>query len=253
MSVIGQFPDPFPELADDEVHVWKCSLQSDEGDVASRIAILSADERKRANQFKVERPRNQFIVTRSTLRFLIGKYLQSRPEQLEFEIAEHGKPHLRDSSGRLEFNVSHSHDLALFAFARFSPIGIDVEWLGRKVSHADVAKRFFSELEQEQLNQLPEEDRQRAFLECWTRKEAYLKARGFGLSRDPRTFSVPLSSDLNTRLLEDQADASAVQGWRIYPLQPEHHYCGATVVSVDSPDMKVICQWQGNRGLLAHL
>lgn len=227
MNSTWQRPNTFPVLADDELHVWKCGLLSDETDLASRLALLSDDERERASQFKVDRPRHQFIIARSTLRSLIGKYLEVPPGDVEFQLSDHGKPLLLNPPRNLEFNISHSHELALLAFSWRISVGVDIEWLGRKIAHVDVSKRFFSQLEQEQLNSLPAEDHHRVFLECWTRKEAYLKARGSGLSRDTRTFSVSIAIDTNSQLLQDQIDPAAVQSWRIHPLQPQTEYCGA--------------------------
>ena len=244
MNPAWPFPDPLPALASDEVHVWNCGLTSDEGDLASRLAILSADEQKRAGQFKLNPPRAQFIMTRSTLRVLLAKYLHAAPNELAFQSSEHGKPSLWHPPAGLEFNVSHSHELALFAFCMSKPVGIDVEWLGRKVAHAEIAKRFFSDLEQAQLNKVPQENRCQAFLECWTRKEAYLKARGFGLSRDPRTFSVSLASETPAPLYEDRLAPSAARSWKIYPLQLHPDYCGALAVEAGDNGIKLICHWQ---------
>lgn len=243
MNPAWPFPDPFPALAAGEVHVWRRSLPAGEGALASHFAILSADEQERANQFKVNRPRDQFVLTRATLRFLIGKYLNVTPGELRFHLSEQGKPSLLHPPAKLEFNVSHSHELALFAFSKNAPVGIDVEWLGRKVAYADIAERFFSDSEQAQLNDVPEADRHRAFLECWTRKEAYLKARGLGLSRDPRTFSVSLGSETHAQLREDQHDPSTAQSWQIHPLQPHRDYCGAVAVKAGERGMKVLCHW----------
>ncbi|HSH93285.1 MAG TPA: 4'-phosphopantetheinyl transferase superfamily protein, partial [Roseimicrobium sp.] len=166
MNAVWPFRDgPFPSLGDSEVHVWKCRLTADAAELAARLATLSHDEQNRARQFKMDRPRDQFVIARSTLRALLGRYLAVTPETIAFELNEHGKPRLKIPSATLEFNVSHSHDLALFAFSRSTPVGVDVEWLGRQLAHADIAKRFFSEREQAQLNEIPAADRHRAFLE----------------------------------------------------------------------------------------
>lgn len=239
MSLAGQFPS----LANDEVHVWRCSLDDDAAGFDHRLACLSREEQERAARFKLDRPRCQFVMARSALRSLIGAYLEIDPVDVRFRTSEHGKLHLFNSPGQLEFNLSHSHDLALFAFSRQAPVGIDVEWLGREVATAEIAGRYFSRLEQDQLNDLPAEERPRGFMECWTRKEAYLKARGSGLSREPRTFSVSLAPTGNASLLEDQIEPSAAHQWRVYPLELTNDYCGALATAVVPGGVKVICHW----------
>ncbi|MCX6924355.1 MAG: 4'-phosphopantetheinyl transferase superfamily protein [Verrucomicrobia bacterium] len=148
----------------------------------------------------------------------------------------------------MEFNISHSQEVVLLAFARSLAVGVDVEWLGRTADHAEVDARFFSEQEQRQLNALPVEDRPRAFLQCWTRKEAYLKARGFGLSRDPRTFSVLITGDVGAVLLEDHDDPTALNSWSIHPIHLEwpSDYCAAVASSAPCGAWRYRCvQWIG--------
>jgi 4'-phosphopantetheinyl transferase len=238
-------PDPFPDLPEDEAHVWKCALSAESADLTRQYALLSDDEQKRADQFKIEPPRRQFIIARSTLRSLLGRYLKTPPVEISFCTAEHGKPGLLHPAEPLEFNVSHSHDLILFAFARNLPVGIDVEWLGRNVAHVEVAARFFSERELSQLNVIPSQQRPLAFLECWTRKEAYLKARGSGLSRDPRTFSVSLTGNLEAALLEDQGDPPAPHSWSIQPIHlgEPSGYCAALAIQSPPGVVKCHCFW----------
>jgi 4'-phosphopantetheinyl transferase len=243
MSGCDPYPKPFPGLVGDAVHVWKSELDLSEPEVSERLAILSETEQRRAEQFKVERPRTQFIVARSTLRILLGNYLNTDPQSIVFETSEHGKPQLENAGSQIEFNVSHSHNLALFVFCLRHPVGIDVEWLGRKVSHADIARRFFSLGEREQLDRFPEQERHDAFLECWTRKEAYMKARGFGLSRDPRTYSVLFSPPDNAALLEDQHDPTAPGAWAITALRPREEYCAALCCRAPLNPGDLICHW----------
>jgi 4'-phosphopantetheinyl transferase len=243
MSDCSLVPNPFPQLTGDAVHVWKCTLALAGSELEERLHVLNSEERGQARQFKVDRPRTQFIVARSTLRILLGKYLDIDPRAIELGTGEHGKPHLLNSPFQVEFNVSHSHEIALFAFCRNHPVGIDVEWLGRKVTHADIARRFFSLREREQLERLLEEERHNAFLECWTRKEAYMKAQGFGLSRDPRTFSVLFSPPENAALLEDHHDPTAPGAWAITALRPHPEYRAALCSRSPLPPGDLVCHW----------
>lgn len=244
MIPVWPFQDgPFPTLGDHEVHVWKCRLTADAAELATRLAVLSPDEQDRVSQFRLERPRDQFLIARSTVRALLGRYLGVAPRAIAFERSAHGKPRLGSPSSTLEFNVSHSHDLALFAFSAHGPVGVDVEWLGRDIAHADVAKRFFSEREQAQLNDVPAAARHRAFVECWTRKEAYLKAHGSGLSRDTRTFSVSLGIDGPSVVMDEEADVVSGGPWMSWVLTPDSDYCAALVSNGGAGPGAPRCLW----------
>src|SRR5437588_1004205 len=164
-------------LAENAVHVWRASLQQSAFIIQHMRQFLSMEEVTRAGRFYFERDRQHFIVARGLLRVLLGHYLAIEPGQLIFYYNEYGKPALAPpfSASRLHFNLSHSHELALYAFTHTRHIGVDVEYMRPNVEFAQVARHSFSPHEQATLLALPEYIRPQAFYNCWARKEAYIK------------------------------------------------------------------------------
>lgn len=181
-----------------EVHVWRASLERPPQIVARMRGLLAGDEQLRADRFRFERDRSRYIVGRALLRGLLGRYLETAPEKLEFEYGEFDKPYL---AGGPSFNLSHSGTVVLYAFAAAGELGIDVELYDADFSHERVAERFFSPSEVSALRALPPDAQPRAFLTCWTRKEAFIKARGDGLSLALDSFDVTLSPDVPAALV----------------------------------------------------
>jgi 4'-phosphopantetheinyl transferase len=172
-----------------QVEVWTATLAAEPAELEALGALLSPDERERAARFAFAELRARFVVGRATLRRLLGAELQRPPGSLRFEYGPEGKPALLDA-GDLRFNLAHSGELALYAIARGRAVGVDVERV-RELRDADaVARRFFAPAEAEALRELPAERRPLAFFTCWTRKEAYVKARGGGLGLGLDSFQV---------------------------------------------------------------
>ena len=176
----------------DEIHVWQAWLDRGAEEVQRLESFLSPEEIARANRFHFEQDRNHYIVGRGLLRELLSKYLDQAPSALEFSYGEHGKPTLAGAaaSSGLSFNLSHSGGLAVYAFARERSLGVDVERVKPDFASEDIARRYFSAREVNDLVTLPIAERTEAFFRCWTRKEAYIKARGEGLRIPLDGFSV---------------------------------------------------------------
>ncbi len=192
------------EVNPGQVEVWQAGLDESNEITARCASLLSSAERERAQRFVFDRDRRRWIIARAVLRQLLAAYIAVPPEKLEIQVGELGKPCV-DRAPALEFNVSHSGDLAVFAFAR-APVGIDVELL-RSVSDAlTIAQRFFSPEERQALAGYGSADRSSAFLRCWTRKEAFLKAPGVGLSLPLDSFAVSLE-ERSARLLRTDGPA----------------------------------------------
>lgn len=155
------------------------------------FSILSEDEKVRASRFKFDIHRDRFIVSRGILRHLLSHYLQIKPENIIFSYGKHGKPFLKNVD--LHFNVSHSEDMAVFAFAN-SEVGVDIEKI--KTFKEDVAKRFFNHNEYQQLMQLPKEEQLEGFYQIWSKKEAFIKLIGTGVFVSLQSFSVDARSQL---------------------------------------------------------
>jgi len=187
-------------LPAEELHVWRTSLERPLETVERMHRLLACDERHRADRFRFERDRSRYIVGRALLRCLLARYLGSgaAPENLVFEYGEFGKPMLR---GGPSFNISHSGTVALYAFSSLAEVGIDVEIDDGDLARERIAERFFSPAEVGVLRSLPTQVQTRAFLRCWTRKEAFIKARGDGLSLALDSFDVTLAPGTPARLL----------------------------------------------------
>jgi 4'-phosphopantetheinyl transferase len=220
------------ELPEDEVHLWRVDLATVAKGEQRWEQILSADERARAARFHFPRDRQYFTATRALLRTLLGSYLDSDPAELVFRYSEKEKPSLSpsQSGGEVEFNVSHSGERALLAFARKRAVGIDVEQLRENFDHAAIARRFFSEQEQRQLAALAPAERYHGFFRCWTRKEAYIKAQGTGLSLPLHQFDVSLEpGDLNA-LRSTRPDSTEAEHWSLQEVPAADGYVAALCV-----------------------
>ena len=202
-------------LRENEVHVWRGSLSRRPAEVARLRDLLATDERARADQFRFERDRSRYIVGRATLRLLLARYLDAEPGELEIGYGEFDKPYL---DGGPSFNLSHSGAVALYAFAADGEIGIDLELDDADLSREQIAERFFSPAEVSALRLLPAEAQPSAFLTCWTRKEAFIKARGDGLSLALDSFDVTLAPNVSAALLRTGWRAEEAGEWTIEDL-----------------------------------
>ncbi|HEY3993953.1 MAG TPA: 4'-phosphopantetheinyl transferase superfamily protein [Ktedonobacteraceae bacterium] len=219
-------------LADNAVAVWRASLEVSPEHFDALQALLIDEEAERARRFYFQRDRHHWTVARATLRLLLGRYLGIEPRGLRFASNEYGKPSLLlpDAGPRFHFNLSHSGDLALYAFARDREVGVDIEQMRSPIEYEDLAAHFFSARECAELRLLPAERREEAFFLCWSRKEAYIKARGKGLSLPLDQFDVSLSPDEPARLLGSREEPRATERWSLVALQPGAGYAGALVV-----------------------
>ena len=189
-------------------------------------AVLSSCEQARANRFHFQDLQERFRLGRGMLRHLLADSCGVAPSKLEFDYSEKGKPSLRGFPG-LHFNVSHSGDLWACATGGDSPLGIDIERAKPIPDFEAISRRFFSSSECEELARFPEEERHAAFFRCWTRKEAYIKALGEGLSRGLATFSVSCSADEYSPV----TDSASPQQWHVRSFLPADGYAGALVTT----------------------
>jgi 4'-phosphopantetheinyl transferase len=234
-------PPASPRPARGEVHVWRVDLARS-APRASRLAdILSTDERERAGRFRFEKDRRHFVLSRAALRTILGLYLESSPESVRFTHNSFGKPLLAGDAARgpLHFNASNSHELALYAFSAEHEVGVDVEYVRAEFASEEVAGRFFSRREVEALRGLAPELRARAFFDCWARKEAYIKARGEGLSYPLDKFAVSLAPGETAALLEDEAAPEASTEWLLAELRPAPGYAAALAVRAREVKLKL--------------
>jgi 4'-phosphopantetheinyl transferase len=238
-------PSCLPEPAPGDIHIWQASLAQPISLIEALEQVLSPDERDRAFRFRRDIIRHRFIVARGVLRHILGRYVSKPPQDITFQYAEYGKPELGSPVGSLQFNVSHSHDMALYAFTRHHPIGVDVEYLNRRsvMDRMKIARRFFSVAEYKALSALPESKQDSAFLTCWTRKEAFIKAIGQGLSCPLDQFDVAVDPDAPAALLATRWDAADAGRWAMTALDPGENYIGALVVEGECTHMKNWTWW----------
>lgn len=219
---------PPPEslsLQSNEVHVWRMELEQPGSVLEKFRSALGTDELERASRFHFDKHRNSFVVARGFLRYVLSRYFDTKPEILRFSYGEYGKPAL---DGRLHFNMSHSHRVALLAITEDRQIGVDVEHIRADFATEDIARRFFSHSEVESFNSLLKEEQVAAFFRCWTRKEAFIKATGKGLSQPLDKFDVTLAPGVAAELLHvDEDDASR---WSMSDIDVGGDYAAALVV-----------------------
>jgi 4'-phosphopantetheinyl transferase len=184
-----------PRLGVDEAHVWAVPFDGSAGGDGALLSVLSDEEQQRADEFRLERPRQQFVCTRGALRVLLGHYLGERPEDVSFSFEAIAKPRLAEkhAASNLRFNVSHSGDLGLIAITSGCDIGVDVEHRRPVKNLEQLAQRYFHPAEIEAVTTTAIDDRNDAFFRCWTAKEAVLKAYGTGIAGALDAFEVPLA------------------------------------------------------------
>ncbi len=233
------------KFAKNEVHVWRTFLKLAAPAIQNLRQTLSREEDVRASKFYFEKDRRAFIIARGVLRTILGRYLDTEPDQISFCYNPYGKPALDVFSKemQLNFSLSHSHELAMYAFTYSRQIGIDVEYMRSDVDYEQLAIHSFSQCENDVFLSLPDAVRQQAFFSCWTRKEAYIKARGKGLSIPLNCFDVSLRPGEPAALLNSREDPQGMTRWSLRDLYPGPGYAGA--LAVEGCGWHLSCwQWQ---------
>jgi 4'-phosphopantetheinyl transferase len=237
------------DLKSDEVHVWLVREDDAAIGTAGYDSVLSSVERDRASRFRFAAHRGRYIVAHAALRHILAGYLKLDPSQLEFREGPYGKPKLV-SNGHgeaLNFNLSHSHEAALVAVTLGREVGADIEHIKRDFHWQEIAERFFAPGEIARLRALPEEKQQRAFFTCWTRKEAYIKAKGGGLSIPLKDFEVSLSPGEPASLISCISDPEEVTRWSLAKVDVGLEYEAA--VAVEGHGWRLMCRhWHEHLG-----
>jgi len=226
MNSWAQPPAELPAL-EASVHVWAARLDDASVDLERGRDLLSPDERERAARFRFEWHRRRYLVAHIALHEILCRYLPVEPARISFDLGANGKPKLHQAltpSG-IEFNLSHSNEMALLAVAHGREVGVDVEHAREQFEFQDVAERFFTAKEVSAMRALPPALRRQAFFKCWTSKEAILKAKGTGLSGAQEEVEISLGSDEQVRI------AANVPNWWLFELAPIAGYEAALVVA----------------------
>lgn len=206
--------------------MWRIDL--DACPVKWSCSLLSVEETERASRFRFERDRNRFTTARAAMRHILGGYLAADPTNIAFSYGRAGKPYL--DGELLSFNFSHSESVALCAVILGHAIGVDVERIRADIKHECLSQRFFSTIESKALASLPNSHRVRAFFGCWARKEAFIKAQGWGLCLPLDSFSVSVGPE-RARLVEVADEPQESARWTIADVDPGSPYVGAVAIA----------------------
>jgi len=236
-------PHSVPALVPHEPHIWCVPLLAKEQQLQAWWTLLSSDEQKKAERYRFEKNTRQYIQARGILRELLGEYLNCSPRRIEFDYNTYDKPTLKPQS-KLKFNVSHSGQMALLAFNWGDEIGVDIEDSTREIEIDVVAKHFFSPNEVTTLTALPLSEQQTTFFNCWTRKEAIIKALGTGLAFPLNQFEVSMKIGSPARLLATHWDPEEAANWYMASFSPAENYIGAFAVRAKVKDLR-LWQWSG--------
>lgn len=229
---IWQPADKCPPLKAGEVHVWRASLYVSGDRLDVLAGHLDEGELAQAERFRFDEDRRRFLASHGYLREVLGSYLGVSPHDVRFTNDEHGKPTLAGASARnpIRFNMSHCKSTALYAVSLGREVGIDVEDIRPETADAAVARRFFAEAEAAALEALPQAERTAAFFACWTRKEAFLKARGLGLMAPLDAFEVSLLPDEPAAIKSTAFDPREASRWTLLSLCPGEGLAAALAV-----------------------
>ncbi|NER33126.1 MAG: 4'-phosphopantetheinyl transferase superfamily protein [Oscillatoria sp. SIO1A7] len=233
---LDNFWQPAPtelSLSPDEAQIWRANLDLSPDRIALLREILSGEEQKRADRFYFERDQNHFIAARGILRTILGRYLSIQAEDIQFAYSDSGKPFLANTDSSLQFNLSHSHGLALYGITRDIAIGIDLEYI-RPIEAEELAKRFFAPEEYSELSQLPGDRQAVEFFHYWTCKEAYLKATGAGLAGGLETVAVSFDEEQYPKLLATPGNPPLSSSWSLTQIYPGSGYAAAVAIAAAS-------------------
>ena len=220
--------DEVPPLAPGEVHLWWQDLHSEDLDTRSLSALLSERESRRVRRFRVEGVKREFTAARAVLKVLLAGYLRRPVDRLEFRYGPLGKPSMPPAGNgdELCFNYTDSGGYALYAFAWNRELGVDLEALSRQVRCRRIIERRFAPGESAVLLAMPEEEQQRMFLACWTRKEGYGKALGLGIRFPFDCRELCLDCGASPLSVDDHVKGGR---WDIHQLYPSDNFVAALV------------------------
>ena len=231
------------DLASRQVDIWRASPSLHKNALEQLESTLSVDEIERASRFHFQADRDRFILAHGCLRDVLARYLHCEPRQLSFSTDNYGKPALADNS--LEFNIAHSGDFVLVAIARGRKVGVDVERMRQGISSLVIARQYFSKSEVTELEALPLEQKELAFFNCWTRKEAYIKAQGFGLSLPLESFDVSLTPNEPAILRATRPDPEEAARWSLQSLEMDARHAAAVAAEGKALDFR-LWDWKIN-------
>jgi len=228
-------------VSEDEIHVWLVDINKvSNSDSNHYYSLLSDDEKVRMGKYHFEKDRKSFRTTRAILRTLLSKYLIMDNENISFQSNKYGKPYLDSpKKNNFKFNVSHSREYTALAFNWINEIGIDIEYINKELKIEEIVNNYFSSYEIQQLFRLEQKKRRHAFFRIWTRKEAFIKAIGRGLSIPLDSFDVSVGEECPKIL--NQAGVKNLANYKMHKINVKPNYC-STLVSVGNHKSLVVRQ-----------
>ena len=230
-------------LPNNEVHLWSASVQENISYLNTYRHILSLEEKQRAERFKFKRDQDRFIIAHVLLRLVLSRYIKITPQAIAYSSNSFGKPNLKGCSDieTINFNMSHSNDHVLIAVANNLAVGVDIEWV-RPIENANqIVETFFSAKEKVQFQSLSDHLKTEAFYSCWTRKEAFIKALGVGISLPLNQFSVSFLPGEPADLLEVPTTIEQPEFWTLEEFQVREGYVAA--IAAQGTGLK-FCYWK---------
>lgn len=215
------------------IHIWKIEYSDFSGDESVLLKVLTDDELKRADKFHYKIDRKRYTVTKAFLKIILSKILSVNPVEIRFALNAHGKPKLIKPAD-VHFNISHSGNMGMIAVTDVAAIGVDVERYRERMTAGKAAKRFFSEKEVADFLELPEDQKLKGFFNCWTRKEAFIKALGLGLAMPLRDFDVTLKPGEKVKLTDIRKINETATDWTLKPIPLEIEYAAAFAIKSKS-------------------
>jgi len=233
------------DLGTAEAHLWVIDLDLVPERLPDFRSTLSPDEEERASRFLKSVDARRYTAARASLRRLLGAYIGIEPGRLRFTYDRFGKPGLGGelSAASVRFSVSHSGDRGLFGFVREHRIGVDLEHIRADIDVENLAKNHFSPREFQKLRSLSSDRQLEAFFCCWTRKEAYLKGRGEGVSYGLDRVEVSMSPGEPAAILRAFDDPDVIRRWTLEHLRPAPDYLGAAAVEANNINFECF-QWE---------
>ena len=230
----------FNTIAKGFIDIWVIDIMAINDNMAFFYTLLSNDERIKANRFKFDKDKKISIVSRGSLRYLIGQYLNLNPTAITFTYGTYGKPQM-DGLTALKFNVSHSKRFIVVGFAYGMDLGVDIEYINNTFNVMDIVDNYFSKAEIKAIAKLAQpHERTNAFYRGWSRKEAFIKAKGLGLSLDLHSFSITMDGDETAELYETHWNGYEKQDWHILPFYVHPDYKAAVAVSGEINGLRIV-------------
>lgn len=227
-----------PILTANEVHIWKADLRLSPQQLQTVELSLSNEEIQRVKRFVFPLHQQRFAAARGILRHILSEYLHQDPSAILFDYNAFGKPYIVMDNPAIHFNLSHSNELALYAIGLQPYIGIDIEQIQENIEAESIAQRFFSMEEYTAIMNLTQDARKRAFFTIWTRKEAFIKALGDGLSFPLKDFTVNYE-EKDARLIWVKGNEEEAQQWFLTALNPADTYMAALAIKMRKPKIQL--------------